>query len=70
MALVSKKRSPYDKLIKSVLDRFHQEMAPVHEVSAKQEKIIAQNEKITEFLRQIWDRLEQRDAASKTQGPG
>ncbi|MDR3588078.1 MAG: hypothetical protein P4N41_00265 [Negativicutes bacterium] len=65
MALVSKKRSPYDKIIKSVLDRFHQEMAPVHDVSAKQEKIIAQNEKITEFLRQIWDRLEHRDAADR-----
>jgi len=70
MALVSKKRSPYDKLIKNVLERFHQEMAPVQDVSAKQEKIIAQNEKIIEFLRQIWDRLEQREAASRNQGPG
>jgi len=66
----TKTRSPYDKLIKNVLERFHQEMAPVHDVSAKQEKIIAQNEKITEFLRQIWDRLEQHDVASRNQGPG
>jgi hypothetical protein len=65
----SKKRSPYDKLIKNVLERFHQELEPVRDVAASQERLIAQNEKITEFLRQIWDRLEQREA-NRTQGPG
>lgn len=55
----SKSRSPYDKLIKSVLEQFRKELEPVREVAVGQERLVAQNEKIIEFLRQIWDRLEQ-----------
>ncbi|MDR3566280.1 MAG: hypothetical protein P4N59_33260 [Negativicutes bacterium] len=70
MAFRTKKRSPYDKIVKNVLEQFRQEMAPVRDVALSQERIFAQNEKIIEFLRQIWERLEDRQSTARTQGPG
>ena len=70
MALGTKKRSPYDKIIKQVLDQFRQELAPIQDVTAGQQTIIAQNEKIIHFLRQIWDKCEVCDSQPRSQGPG
>ena len=57
MPFKTKKRSPYDKIVKHAIDLLRQELTPLHEA---QQKIINQNEKNTTFLRQIWDKLEQR----------
>jgi hypothetical protein len=59
MALGAKKRSPYDKIIKHAVELLRQELSPLHD---NQQRIITQNEKNTTFLRQIWDKLEQRGA--------
>lgn len=66
MALHNKKRSPFDKVIKTAKELLRQELAPLQDVAAKQEKIIAQNEKNTEFLRQIWAKLD--DENTRTGG--
>jgi hypothetical protein len=55
MAFGMKKRGPYDKVIKHVLELFRQELQPLE---SNQQIIIAQNEKILEFLRQIWKKEE------------
>jgi hypothetical protein len=72
MSFRHKKRSPYDKVVKHAIELLRQELAPLQDISANQLKIIAQNEKHTAFLRQIWDRLEQRDspAQNNNDNPG
>jgi len=60
MAFLRKSRSPYDKIIKHAIELLRQELAPLQDISQSQQKLMAQNEKHTAFLRQIWDKLEQR----------
>jgi len=70
MALGTHKRSPYDKIIRQVLDQFRQELAPLHDVAASQQAIFEQNEKIIHFLRQIWEKCEVCESQQRSQGPG
>ena len=69
MALVNKKRtrrSPYDKIARQALEALRQELAPLREISAAQQKLLLQNEKILEYLRQLWDHSNQRAAQEST----
>jgi len=58
----SKKRksraSMYDKIAKHAMELLRQELQPIRD---SQTRITAQNEKITEFVRQIWDGMGKRD---------
>lgn len=54
--------SIYDKVMKHAVELLRQELAPLRDVPATQQKILAQNEKITEYVRQIWDSSAQRDS--------
>lgn len=51
-----KTRGPYDKIVKHAVELFRQELSPLR---TDQQRILAQNEKITEYIRQIWSNLEQ-----------
>ena len=70
MSIGTKKRSPYDKIIKQVLEQFRHELEPVHEVAATQQTLFEQNEKIIHFLRQIWQKCEECENLPRSQGPG
>lgn len=52
-------RGPYDKIVKQAQELIRQELAPVR---ADQQMIRSQNEKITEYVRQIWSSVDKRDA--------
>ncbi len=55
MAVFRKKkpaRGPYDKIVKQAQELIRQELAPIR----------AQNDKITEYVRQIWNNVEKREA--------
>ena len=47
-----KSRGPYDKLVKHAVELFRQELAPLQ---SSQHAIMSQNEKIAEYVRQIWN---------------
>lgn len=66
MGLVRRKkvRGPYDKIVKHALELFRQELAPLQ---SGQQALMAQNEKITEYVRQIWNSSVQRPE-EKAQG--
>ena len=53
MAVIRRKkaRGPYDKIVKHAQEFLRQELAPIR---ADQQVIMAQNEKIAEYTRQIW----------------
>ncbi|MDT8902954.1 hypothetical protein [Anaeroselena agilis] len=59
-----KARGPYDKIVKHAQEFLRQELAPIR---ADQQAVMAQNEKITEYVRQIWSSVAQRPA-EKGQG--
>ncbi|HWQ62437.1 MAG TPA: hypothetical protein VN521_09015 [Negativicutes bacterium] len=62
MAAFRKKKSsrgPYDKIVKYAQDLIRQELAPVR---VDQQAIRTQNDKITEYVRQIWSSVEKRDS--------
>lgn len=52
-----KARGPYDKIVKHAQDFLRQELAPIR---ADQQEIMAQNEKLTEYVRQIWHSVSER----------
>ncbi len=54
-----KSRGPYDKIVKTAQELIRQELAPLR---ADQQAIRAQNDKITEYVRQIWNNMEKREA--------
>lgn len=58
-----KARGPYDKLVKHALELFRQELAPLQ---SSQQEIKSQNEKITEYVRQIWNSSQREE--EKAQG--
>ena len=72
MAFMSKKRSPYDKIVKQAIELLRHELAPLHQVAATQKTIMDQNEKNSELLRQIADKLDQRaeSSAARLESPG
>ncbi len=61
MAAFRKKKSsrgPYDKIVRQAQELIRQELAPIR---ADQQAIRAQNDKITEYVRQIWGSVEKRE---------
>ncbi|HMM21987.1 MAG TPA: hypothetical protein PKA10_14805 [Selenomonadales bacterium] len=58
----SQKRKPrastYDKIARHAMELLRQELQPLRD---GQNRITAQNEKITEYIRQIWDGMGKRD---------
>ncbi|MDR7866948.1 MAG: hypothetical protein RIN56_09000 [Sporomusaceae bacterium] len=52
-----KARGPYDKIVKQAQEFLRRELAPIQ---ADQQAIMAQNEKITEYTRQIWKSVAER----------
>lgn len=52
-----KARGAYDKIVKHAQDFLRQELAPIR---ADQQDIMAQNEKLTEYVRQIWHSVVER----------
>ena len=64
MGIIRKKkaRGPYDKMIKYVVELFRKELAPL---VAGQQEIMAQNEKVLEYVRQTWGAVEHRQAGEK-----
>jgi hypothetical protein len=66
MAVIRRKkaRGPYDKIVKLAQELVRQELAPIR---ADQKAIMAQNEKLTEYVRQIWNSVSERPA-DKGQG--
>lgn len=57
-----KHRGPYDKMIKHAVELLRQELAPIKE---GQQRLLAQNEKITEYIRQLWDEANPREAGEE-----
>lgn len=52
-----KARGPYDKIVKQAQEFVRHELAPIR---ADQQAIMAQNEKLTEYVRQIWNSVADR----------
>jgi hypothetical protein len=49
-----KARGPYDKIVRQAQELIRQELAPL---KAGQQAIAAQNDKILEYVRQIWSNV-------------
>ncbi len=52
-----KARGPYDKIVKQAQEFLRRELAPIQ---ADQQAIMDQNEKLTEYVRQIWKSVAER----------